>query len=119
MPRTSCSPPFKFCLSQDLDGDCTVRTWLPIWNFGLGGSADYDAAIQDLNFAMTGCVWCPTVQAAVLPPWVLSQWPTAPASGSEGACFLMYVPFPRFAAILVCWERETGGGFAVPGGTAM
>lgn len=68
---------------------------------------------------MTGCLWLNAIHAAVLPAWVTASWPTAPPAGSQGAVFLMYVPFERFAAIFVCWECEVAGGWPVLGGTAM
>lgn len=111
--------PFQCASLSQEHFPCAADTWLPTFNYDLGGTPAYDATILALNEAMAGCVWCNGVTAATLPPWVLASWPTAPPVGSQGALFMIYVPFERFAAILVCWERQIAGGWPVPGGTAM
>lgn len=68
---------------------CAADAWLPIFDYDIGGTVEYDATILALNEAMTGCVWCNAVYATALPSWVTTSWPTAPPLGSQGALFLM------------------------------
>ena len=103
------------CVFQD---SLHCNTWLPVYNHDLGGSEAYDAAILELNEALGGSIWCDNVRATA-PQWVAAQWPSAPTAAAEGSACLMIVHHPRIAAILVCWERETAGGWPLPGGTAM